>query len=57
MATTTRSPVSSKPGSGRETPTQTAEEANGYLLLTIQHATAKQVYQGSSMTLAKGEMR
>lgn len=53
MSSAPRSPV----GSGRATPNSTAEEANGYLLLTIQHATAKQLYQGSEMTLAKGEMR
>lgn len=57
MSSAPRSPVGSIPGSGRDTPSSTAEEANGYLLLTIQHAVAKQSYQGSTMTLAKGEMR
>jgi len=57
MSLAPRSPVGSQPGSGRSTPGTTAEEANGYLLLTIQGASATQIYAGQATTLAKGEMR
>jgi hypothetical protein len=57
MSLAPRSPVGSQPGSGRSTPGATAEEANGYLLLTIQGVTANQIYAGEASTLAKGEMR
>lgn len=57
MSLAPRSPAGSQPGSGRSTPGQTAEEANGYLLLTIGGVSATQIYAGEATTLAKGEMR
>jgi hypothetical protein len=56
-AHTTMSLAPRSPGSGTNTPSSTAEEANGYLLLTIQDVTTTQIYAGEAMTLAKGEMR
>ncbi|EIW70363.1 hypothetical protein TREMEDRAFT_68017 [Tremella mesenterica DSM 1558] len=38
-------------------PSITSDEADGYLLLSIPNVTVKQVYQGESMILARGEMR
>jgi hypothetical protein len=57
MSLAPRSPAGSQPGSGRSTPGQTAEEANGYLLLTIANVSATQIYAGEATTIAKGEMR
>jgi len=57
MSLAPRSPAGSQPGSGRSTPGQTAEEANGYLLLTIGGVSATQIYAGNATTLARGEMR
>jgi hypothetical protein len=57
MSLAPRSPVSPQPGSGRNTPGSTAEEANGYLLLTIQRTTVTQIYAGEASVLAKGELR
>ncbi|WWC70066.1 uncharacterized protein I206_104012 [Kwoniella pini CBS 10737] len=41
--------------SGVSTPI--ADEASGYLLLTIEHAVVKQIYEEETMTLARGEFR
>lgn len=57
MSLAPRSPAGSQPGSGRSTPGQTAEEANGYLLLTIAGVSATQIYAGEATNLARGEMR
>ena len=57
MSLAPKSPIGSQPGSGRSTPGQTAEEANGYLLLTIAGVSATQIYAGEASLLARGEMR
>ncbi|WVF71404.1 hypothetical protein IAT40_006208 [Kwoniella sp. CBS 6097] len=49
-------PISPSPGSKSGTATP-AEEASGYLLLTIEHAEVKQLYDEETMTLARGEFR
>ncbi|KAK6910013.1 hypothetical protein I204_04931 [Kwoniella mangroviensis CBS 8886] len=41
--------------SGVSTPT--LDDASGYLLLTIEHAVVKQIYDEETMTLARGEFR
>ncbi|OCF36795.1 hypothetical protein I316_01391 [Kwoniella heveanensis BCC8398] len=48
--------VSASPGSKSGTATP-AEEASGYLLLTIEHAEVKQLFDEETMTLARGEFR
>ncbi|WVQ99458.1 hypothetical protein IAU59_006593 [Kwoniella sp. CBS 9459] len=48
--------ISPSPGSKSGTATP-AEEASGYLLLTIEHAEVKQLYDEETMTLARGEFR
>ncbi|WVR07106.1 hypothetical protein IAU60_004146 [Kwoniella sp. DSM 27419] len=49
------SPARSQGNSGTATPS--TEDASGYLLLTIEHAEVRQVYDDETMTLARGELR
>ncbi|WRT66443.1 uncharacterized protein IL334_003400 [Kwoniella shivajii] len=50
-------PSSYKSPSGSGVSTPQVEEASGYLLLNIEHAVVKQVYEDATMTLARGEFR
>ena len=51
------SALSTPPTGSPRVASPSAEEADGYLLLTIQHAVVKQVYDEEVMVLARGEMR